>query len=98
MSRSLSNFRSLKSAVKCMSKVTNAFINDALKNTCLRQRHRSVTYPVIGLAIILKMGINVKIIPIMNTGIPRCLAIVGKNGFNGAIPEKITAIYLYIYI
>jgi len=44
-------------------------------------------YPVIGLAIILKIGINVNTIPITSTGIPRCLAIVGKNGFIGAIPE-----------
>lgn len=44
-------------------------------------------YPVIGLATIFKIGIHVKIIPITSTGIPRCLAIVGKNGFIGAIPE-----------
>lgn len=77
-----------------MSGVKNAFNSEAPKNTCLRQHQRSVMYPVIGLATILKIGINVKIIPITSTGIPRCLAIVGKNGFIGAIPE----IKIYISI
>lgn len=49
-------------------------------------------YPVIGLTIMLKIGINVKIIPIIIIGIPRCLAIVGKNGFIGPIPETMNII------
>jgi len=76
-----------------MSGVKNAFNSEAPKNTRFRQRQRSVIYPVTGLATILKIGINEKTIPITSTGIPRCLAIVGKNGLIGAVPE----IKVYIF-
>lgn len=87
MSKSSANPLPLKSGVKCMSRLKNAFNSEAPINTCLRQRQRSVMYPVAGLTTILKIGINVKIIPMTSIGIPRCLAIVGKNRFIGAIPE-----------
>lgn len=94
MSKASAYFLSLKSGVKCISGVIRAFNSVELKNTCLRQFQRSVTYPVNGLITILKIGIIVQIIPMTITGIPRCLAIVGKNIFIGAIPE----IRIYIYL
>jgi hypothetical protein len=48
-----------------------------------------VIYPVVGLTMMFKIGINVKMIPMTIIGIPRCLAIVGKNGFIGPIPETL---------
>lgn len=72
-----------------MRGVKNAFINEAPKNAVLRHCQRSVTYPMIGLTMMLKIGMNVKMIPMISTGMPRCLAMVGRNGFIGDIPEII---------
>lgn len=94
MSKASEYFLSLKSGVKCISGVMIAFNSIEPKNTCLRQCQRSVTYPLNGLITILKIGIIVQIIPMTSIGIPRCLAIVGKNIFIGAIPEIIIYTFL----
>lgn len=58
------------------------------RNIFFWQRKRSVMAPKIGRDNTVMMGSTANIIPTKNAEYPRCLAIVVKNGVNGAVPAK----------
>lgn len=69
--------------------LTSIIITIDHKNAFFWQLKRSVIAPNISRENTVKMGNVANIIPTKNAEYPRCLAMVVKNGVNGAVPVKI---------